>query len=284
VEIDNQNVKVLYDGKNAKVLIGNQYQGITCGLCGDNNDEATDEFSGPDQCIYEESYDFANSYALSGLHCELSPVPERRKRCPLHQKFFSGNRQRESQEDVNDRDSAIVKKKVVKVVQTPQGETTLVREEVNPQLSQRDRQNVLQVDSNVEELNRKKQEQHEKIQSRNEGQPLSPEQEVPLYGANAQQQKILSRMRTVYIERDDMICFTTKPVLECFGNSVAVSTTQQLLNFHCLPKDSSFTQQLVIDAQRQVIKQLVNKRVDIRQSVTVPVRCVANDVAVVRSV
>jgi hypothetical protein len=283
VEIDNQNLQVLYDGKNAKVLIGNQYQGVTCGLCGDNNDEATDEFSGPDQCIYEDSYDFANSYALSGLHCEQVPVPDGQKRCPLHQKFFSQNQQQQSQEDVNNQESAIVNKKVVKVVQTPQGQTTLVKQEENQQLGQRDRQNVLQVESNVEELNRKQQELQDRVRAKQNGQDLSPEQDQTLYGANAQQQKILSRMRTHYIERDDMICFTTKPVLECF-NSVAVSTTQQLLNFHCLPKDSQFTQQLVIDAQRQVIKQLANKRVDIRQTVIVPVSCVAHDVAVVRSV
>jgi len=80
-----------------------------------------------------------------------------------------------------------------------------------------------------------------------------------------------------------MICFTTKPVLECY-NSVASQTTQRLLDFHCLPKESQFTQQLIIDSQRQVLKQLANKRVDIRQSVTVPVNCVANTLAVVQSV
>jgi hypothetical protein len=280
VEIDNQNLQVLYDGKNAKVLIGNQYQGITCGLCGDNNDEATEEFAGPDQCIYEESDDFANSYALSGLHCEQIPIPDGQKRCPLHQKYFS--QQQQQQEDLN-QESGIVNKKVVKVVQTPRGQTTLVKQEINQQLSPSDRQKVLEAESNKEELIGKQQEQQQRIQAKQNGQPLSPEQNQALYGANAQQQKILSRMRTQYIERDDMICFTTKPVLECY-DSVPVQTTQQLLSFHCLPKDSRFTQELIIDAQKQVIKQLANKRVDIRQSVTVPVSCVANNLAVVRSV
>jgi len=281
VEVDNQNLQVLYDGKNAKVLIGNQYQGITCGLCGDNNDEATEEFAGPDQCIYEDSIDFANSYALSGLHCEQIPIPDGLKRCPLHQKFFS---QQQQQEDLNQQSGIVdqVNKKVVKVVQTQNGQTTLVKQDINDELNQRGRKQVLEVESNVEELNQKQQQQQENIQAKQNGQPLSPEQNQALYGSNPQQQKILQRMRTQYIERDDMICFTTKPVLECY-NSVPVQTTQQLLNFHCLPKESSFTQQLIIDAQRQVLKQLVNKRVDIRQSVTVPVSCVANNVAVVQS-
>jgi hypothetical protein len=282
VEIDNQNLQVLYDGKNAKVLIGNQYQGITCGLCGDNNDEATEEFAGPDQCIYEDSIDFANSYALSGLHCEQIPIPDGLKRCPLHQKFFS---QQQQQEDLNQQSGIVnqVNKKVVKVVQTQNGQTTLVKQDINEELNQRGRKQVLEVESNLEELNQKQQQQQERIQSKQNGEQLSPEQNQALYGANPQQQKILQRMRTQYIERDDMICFTTKPVLECY-NSVPVQTTQQLLSFHCLPKESQFTQQLIIDAQRQVLKQLANKRVDIRQSVTVPVNCVANNLAVLQTV
>jgi hypothetical protein len=284
VEIDNQNLQVLYDGKNARVLIGNQYQGITCGLCGDNNDESNEEFVGPDQCIYEQSYDFANSYALSGLHCEQIPIPEGYKRCPLHQRFFQP-KQQELQDNLNNnQESGIVNQKVVKVVQTPQGQTTLVRQEVNEQLGARDRQNILEGEANYEELNRKQQNQQEKVQARQNGQSLLPEQSEPLYGANAQQQKILSRMRTLYIERDDMICFTTKPVRECYDYAVPSQTTQQFFGFHCLPKDSQITQQFIIDAQKQVIKQFANKRADIRQSVTVPVQCVQNNVAVVQQI
>jgi len=81
-------------------------------------------------------------------------------------------------------------------------------------------------------------------------------------------------MRTQYITREDMVCFTTKPVLSCVYG-VPTQTKQVQLDFHCLPKQSPFTQQLMIESERQVIKQLVNKRVDMRQQYSVPISCVA---------
>lgn len=45
------------------------------------------------------------------------------------------------------------------------------------------------------------------------------------------------------------------------------------LDFHCLPKSSPFTQQLMGDAQKMPLTQLINKRVDFREAVTVPMSC-----------
>jgi hypothetical protein len=264
VQSDINNLQVLYDGKNAKVLVGSQYQGKTCGLCGDNNDESEEEFAGPDQCVYEDAQDFANSYALSGQHCAQTPFPQGQKRCPANR----------NQQSYSEQLSGVVSKKEVRVIEGPNGRTTLVQQEVSQQQSQQQRAQQLQNQANIEELQRTQQQQFERQQARQDGQPLSPGQQSALYASTPQQQKIIQRMRTQYIQRDDMICFTTKPVLACV-QGVATQTQAVQLDFHCLPQTSPFTQQLIIESQKQVIKQLANKRVDLRQSVQVPVSCVA---------
>jgi len=266
VQSDINDLEVLYDGKNVKVSIGGQYKGKTCGLCGDNNDESEEEFSGPNQCVYEYSEDFANSYALSGQHCEQKPHPQGEKRCPVKDNSYDS-----SSRDV----SGISHVKQVKQVIGPNGGvTTLVRHEVSEQLSEQQRANQIQTQANVEELSRTQQQQVENQMARQDGQPLSRGQQQTLYGATPQQQKIIERMRTQYISRDDMICFTTKPVLACIqGTPTQLKTVK--VDFHCLPKTSPFTQQLILESEKQVIKQLVNKRVDLRQAIDVPVACVA---------
>jgi len=260
VEFDNEDLEVTYDGKNAKVSVGKQYQGKTCGLCGDNNNESEEEFQGPNQCVFEDAKDFANSYALTGQHCTSAPIPKGKKRCPT--RVPSVERQ------------GLTHSKTVKVVRGPGGVTRLVTEKVQQQRSQRQRQQELERQSNIEELARKQQEQVERQQARQEGRPLSPFQQTALYGASPQQQKIMQRMRTEYIERDDMICFTTKPVLSCGQGYRAAQSKQMQLDFHCLPKQSPFTQQLIAESARSVITQLANKRVDIRQIISVPQQCV----------
>ena len=188
------------------------------------------------------------------------------KRCPANR-----NQQLEQQEHV----SGLIRKKEVKVSEGPSGRTTLVREEVTHQQSQQQRQQQLQNQANAEELARTQQQQLERQQARQDGQPLSQFQQSALYGSTPQQQQIIQRMRTQYIQRDDMICFTTKPVLACV-QGVASQIKSVKLDFHCLPKTSPFTQQLIIESEKQVIKQLANKRVDLRQLVQVPVSCVAS--------
>jgi hypothetical protein len=261
LEFDNEDLEITYDGKNAKVQVGSQYQGKTCGLCGDNNDETEEEFQGPNQCIYEDAKDFANSYALSGQHCASVPQPKGNKRCPAkaqHQQDKQG----------------ITHQKTIKIVRGPGGVTKLVTEKIQNQQSQKQQQQQLERQSNIEELQRKQQEQSERQQARQQGKPLSQFQQSTLYGANPQQQEIIQRMRTQHIERDDMICFTTKPVLSCVqGRPQQVKQMQ--LDFHCLPKQSPFTQQLIAESATKVITQLANKRVDIRQTIQVPISCAA---------
>lgn len=72
--------------------------------------------------------------------------------------------------------------------------------------------------------------------------------------------------------RENMICFTTKPVLTCL-RGLPRQTEEKELTFHCLPKESQFTQHLMRLADQGVIKQLANKRVDITQMVAVPIAC-----------
>lgn len=265
IEADYEDLTILYDGKNAKIMVGDRYQGKTCGLCGDNNDESEYEFEGPNFCVYEYAEDFANSYALSGPHCESAPIPKGEKRCPPKKESHSYSER-----------TPLIREKQVKVVKVgPAGTTTLVRQEISQHPSREQRQQILQNQAQIEELARKQQQQVEKQQARNDGQPLSQFQEDTLYGASPQQQKIMQRMRTQYIQRDDMICFTTKPVMSCVEGYRAQSTRNIQLDFHCLPKQSPFTQQLIVESQKQVIKQLVNKRVDIRQEYAVPIACIA---------
>jgi len=269
IQSDINDLEIKYDGKNAKIELGPQYKGKTCGLCGDNNDESEEEFSGPDQCIYESAQDFANSYALSGQHCEQSPHQQfGAKRCPAQQNGQSDSSEQNSQE------STISHQKQVKQVTGPNGQTTLVREQVTQELSPQERANQIQTQANIEELQRSQQQQQENQMARQDGQNLGPQQRQALYGATPQQQKIIQRLRTQYIERDDMVCFTTKPVLACVSGRASRLQAVKL-DFHCLPKTSPFTQQLIVESERQVIKQLLNKRVDLRQAIDVPVACVA---------
>lgn len=83
------------------------------------------------------------------------------------------------------------------------------------------------------------------------------------------------KMRTEYIHRDDMVCFTIEPVKTCVSGKKPTQTKQVEVDFHCLPKESPFTQQLINEAQKHVVKRIANKRVDLRQTLTVPVSCTA---------
>jgi len=264
IESSLNDLVVKYDGKNAKVEVGAKYQGKTCGLCGDNNDESEEEFLGPNLCVYEHSDDFANSYALSGQHCEQTPIAKGPKRCPA-----------KSADSSSSSEETIAEKEVKHVIGPNGQKTTIVRQKIAGQpLNKKERSEIIQTQANVEELARTQQQQVEAQQARQQesGQPLTEQQKQQLYGATPDQQKIQQRLRTQYITRDDMICFTTRPVMTCVSGR-ARQTKQMKLDFHCLPKTSPFTQQLIQESQKQVIKQLVNKRVDLRQQYDVPVEC-----------
>jgi hypothetical protein len=279
LESDINGLKVLYDGKNAKIIVQDgEYQGKTCGLCGDNNDETEDEFLGPNECRYEEEYDFANSYALSGQHCEQTPQPRGPKRCPPSTRTIAQGQQPQPQAGEEGSQEVIVAKKRTEVTSQrgPNGESTVIRQQIREggALSDAQRANEIQTQANVEELARTQQQMSERQMARQEGVPVQP-----VYGSNGPQspqtQQLIQRLRTQFIERDEMICFTTKPVLTCInGVSRAQSLRRVKADFHCLPKSTQFTQQLVQESLLGVVKQLANKRVDLRQEIDVPVTCV----------
>jgi hypothetical protein len=83
------------------------------------------------------------------------------------------------------------------------------------------------------------------------------------------------KMRTEYVVEGDMVCFTTKPVNACNQGCHATQEQEMNIEFHCLPKASPFTKQLQLEADRTILKQLANKRIDFRRVMMVPVRCVA---------
>lgn len=80
---------------------------------------------------------------------------------------------------------------------------------------------------------------------------------------------------TEYVVEGDMVCFTTKPVNACNQGCHATAEQEMNVEFHCLPKASPFTKQLQLEADRTILKQLANKRIDFRRVMMVPVRCVA---------
>ena len=82
-------------------------------------------------------------------------------------------------------------------------------------------------------------------------------------------------LRTEYVIEGDMACFTTKPLNACNAGCRPTSEQEQQVEFHCLPKASPFTKQLQAEADRAVLKQLANKRIDFRRSLRVPVQCMS---------
>jgi hypothetical protein len=92
---------------------------------------------------------------------------------------------------------------------------------------------------------------------------------------NQREQDRCGKMRTEYVIEGDMVCFTTKPVNSCNAGCRATAEQEQQVEFHCLPKASPFTKQLQQEADRQVLKQLSNKRIDFRRVMRIPVRCLA---------
>jgi hypothetical protein len=247
LEADKEDVKVWYDGKNVKVEVGDKYQGKTCGLCGDNNDETDSEFTGPDQCIYERSRDFAVSYSLAGPHCNEKPVPLGRKRCP---QLIDSSIERDSRRGV------ITIKNVKRLVNTPAGQVVVNQQQVQRQPS-----------ALRQQTRRRQQDAQQKLNSMIVDQQQRQAERLARAGQPA------SRMRTQYYVRDNQVCFTTKPILACLPEAKPVGIQKVTLDFHCLDKNVPYTQQLMIQAQTQAIEQLANKRVHVRQQVSVPVAC-----------
>ncbi|OQR67440.1 vitellogenin 2-like [Tropilaelaps mercedesae] len=65
VEVRDQRMRIVYDGKNFKVEFGDrQHKGHLSGLCGDMNFQKVDEFTGPRGCNYERVEDFVRAFGL----------------------------------------------------------------------------------------------------------------------------------------------------------------------------------------------------------------------------
>nr|QSL97852.1 vitellogenin [Aleuroglyphus ovatus] len=246
---------VHYDGKSVKVEAGKQYQGTTCGLCGDNNDEAENEFTGPDACVYQKEQDFVASYALAGQHCEQAPIASGAKRCPAQVTSRSARFQN--------------------VISGKYGYVDL-KDAQNKARSQE-----LQAQANAEELARLNQKQMESLINRSPvraqeqfgGYPQYPQQKMP---ATPNQQQLVQRLRTYFVHQADKVCFSTEPIISCLeGISRPTQYKQQLLNFHCLPAQSISVQRLTMQAQQSVLPQFGRKAVHYSQYVQTPVACIA---------
>jgi len=232
VQVPEEGLRVLYDGKNIKVLIkDHQYRGKTCGICGNNDKEEEDEFEGPAMCIHEDAEDFVAAYSMAGEHCEAVPRPKGYVRCPVQ-----NNRRPKDQRN------AIVHKVRVQTIRDNAGQTgkQVVQTVVVPRTHPRD-------------LNAGERTNQKERENRRE----NPCQ----------------KLRTEYIVEGEMVCFTTKPVNACNAECRATRTEEKTVEFHCLPKASPFTKQLQQEADRAILRQLANKRVDFRRALNLPVLC-----------
>lgn len=246
-----EQLKVLYDGKNVQVKVGKQYKGKTCGICGDFNGESESEFTGPDACEYQRAEDYINSYALSGQHCEQTPVPRGAKKCPAKSQGIPSYK--------NDQYRTITK----------------FAEELR-EYGKHQRSGEIQAQANREELYKSHQGQVERLINRQNGKPVTLVQRNGLFGATPAQQQLIQRLRTHYIQHQSQICFSVQPILSCIeGVSRPYQMQQQVLGYHCLPANSISAQKLMEQAQRQVLTVFGKKTIDLTSYVQVPVACVA---------
>lgn len=228
IENPDDDVTILYDGKNVKVLLGTGYEGQTCGVCGDNNNEVHREMVGPGLCLYEKQEDFVNSYSMAGEHCEQKPVPLGKVRCPKTVRMPVDKRfQKRTRIEVQTR-------------QNPTGSTTVVN-----------RRTVVPTPRKIQ----------------------AAVQNLVRDNVRHQANQCQLRTRTEYLTEGNMVCFTTRPVGVCGQTCRIASQSKRNVQFHCLPKESAFTRQLMVEAQKAVLKQLINKRVDLQRELLLPTAC-----------
>jgi len=237
IDVPHLGLQVLYDGKNVRVWTEKgQWKGKLCGLCGNNDDETEDEFVGPAECIYEDAEDFVNSYSMGGEQCEEAERPRGKVWCPKHPKSPAQQAARIGRiiDDLH--------KQVDTVPASVRRGYSAVA-----QIQQQPRQQIARQIARIVE---QQQIQHQ-----------------PIHQA-------CQRMATRVLTRGEVTCFSTKPVMQCAPECQIQSQRNLMTEFHCLPTTSPFAKQLIVDAQRKVLKQLLNKRVDIREQFEVPVACV----------
>lgn len=79
IELPHEHVRVVFNGELAKVTTSPIYTGKTCGICGNQDQEADMELQGPTNCIYDLVEDFQNAYSLG--ECRRNEV-KGNPRCP----------------------------------------------------------------------------------------------------------------------------------------------------------------------------------------------------------
>ncbi|XP_076296565.1 vitellogenin [Lasioglossum baleicum] len=70
VTADEQDVKVIYDGKRILIKASEDYRNSVRGLCGNFDGEANNDFWGPENCVMRTPEVFIASYALTKDQCE----------------------------------------------------------------------------------------------------------------------------------------------------------------------------------------------------------------------
>ncbi|KAI7691531.1 hypothetical protein SSS_02235 [Sarcoptes scabiei] len=249
IEHGHHDVTVLYDGRNVQVKVGSRYQGKLCGICGDNNQEADNEFTGPDNCVYEQERDFVNSYALTGPHCQQTPIVKGTKVCP-------------STTTRNGKYSVPIYEPFSRLMDKWSAETrTNNLRQIARQAAQ-------------EEAARQQQMNLERIMARQHKIVQQQEQEQE---QQKQEQKMEHyRLRTMAVQQTDKICFSVQPVMSCIeGISRPTRVQQQTLGFHCLPSQSISAKKLAEKSQYQVLEIFGKKQVDFMAPFQVPVSCQA---------
>ncbi|XP_076308571.1 vitellogenin-2-like [Tachypleus tridentatus] len=82
IHVLRESITVEHDGKNSIIKVPPYFNGAHCGACGDNNGESYREFLSPQKCLYLDSQDFINSYAVGGHYCQQLPLPIKPVICP----------------------------------------------------------------------------------------------------------------------------------------------------------------------------------------------------------
>ncbi|XP_076326455.1 uncharacterized protein LOC143233745 [Tachypleus tridentatus] len=88
LQAEREGLVIEYDGVNARVKVSPRYKGKHCGLCGDFNEESYREFVGPNLCVYTDSQDFVNSYALKDQQCHIPSQPIYPVVCPRTRQYY----------------------------------------------------------------------------------------------------------------------------------------------------------------------------------------------------
>ncbi|OTF71818.1 hypothetical protein BLA29_002695 [Euroglyphus maynei] len=245
LEHEQHDFTVLYDGKNIEVKVGQQYKGETCGICGDNNHESDDEFTGPDTCQYQNSEDFINSYGMAGQHCQRSPRTKGAKICSKKESTIN------------------------KYVSPKYRSLALMIGEYKSQ-QKTNRMNQIERRAQQEEMARAQQKLLEQALARQQQQ----QKNEAIKDKSESIKDEIQRYRTISIRHGDRYCFSTQPVLACIeGQSRPTELRPQLLQFHCLPTHSVSAQRLVEQSQYRVLEIFGKKPAELALSLQVPVAC-----------